>query len=460
MLEEVTVMGFLENFVNNSKEKRVNDMTKEEMLKALKEKKLDDYVVDLIAKRLGIDQTKQPEGFTYVPADYKNFSEKQNAVRILAGQFVSCDKIIDEKNYMEYLYEKNDGSGAYGFHGRANLDSLRESGNEEFDIRIPQEIHGIRINSLVNAFYHTDQYKINADIQARDVSVNGMIKESGLTSIPDFSTMNANEIDTWYDSDPDTSDWGYECDEVDARKLYAELRTMPNITPQEKLDFVIEHYGEEKDTANKRIAKEIAKEYFGIPTKESYLKKHDIDNAEKTISKLSDTISKNDKIKDCERYIIADGLTDLGKDILRRLQLQLDLKTPEDVHKAYITSLKPEEMDIRMMEVINKNRDVSKLYYIIPTEENLYGDKQFYLFDSRTGELKHEGKCRDVYETSLSIMMNGHPSSISGIVPVDDKMEIINMVSEKTSLLANDVLTNDNLIIPETQNDDREIEEI
>lgn len=453
-------MGFLENFVNNSKEKRVNDMTKEEMLKALKEKKLDDYVVDLIAQRLGIDQTKQPEGFTYVPADYKNFSEKQNAVRILAGQFVFSDKIMDKRNHMEYMYEKNDGSGTYGFHGRANLDSLRESGNEEFDIRIPQEIHGIRINSLVNAFYHTDQYRINADIQARDVSVNGMIKESGLTSIPDFSTMNANEIDTWYDSDPDVSEWGYECDEVDARKLYEELRTMPNITPQEKLDFVVEHYGEEKDTANKRIAKEIAKEYFGIPTKESYLKKHDIDNAEKTISKLSDAVSKNDKIKDCERYIIADGLTDLGKDILRRLQLQLDLKTPEDVHKAYIASLKPEEMDIRMMEIINKNREISKLYYIIPTEENLYGNKQFYLFDSRTGELKHEGVCKDVSETSMLIMMNGRPSSISGITPVDDKMGVLNLVAENGDRVANDVLTNDNLHVPTSQIDDREMEEI
>ena len=453
-------MGFLENFVNNSKEKRVNDMTKEEMLKALKEKKLDDYVVDLIAQRLEINQTKQPEGFTYIPADYKNFSEKQNAVRILAGQFVFFDKIMDKRNHMEYMYEKNEGSDVYGFHGIANLDSLRESGSKEFDICIPREIHGVRINSLVNAFYHTDQYRINADIQARDVSVNGMIKESGLTSIPDFSTMNANEIDTWYDSDPDISEWGYECDEVDARKLYEELRTMPNITPQEKLDFVVEHYGEEKDTANKRFAQEIAKEYFGISTKESYLKKHDIDNAEKTISKLSDAISKDDKIKDCEKYLIADGLTDLGKDILRLLQRQLDLKTPEDVHKAYITSLKPEEMDIRMMEIINKNREVSKLYYIIPTEENLFGDKQFYLFDSRTGELKHEGVCKDVSETSMLIMMNGTPSSINGIAPVDDKMEIINMISEKTSLLANDVLENDNLQVPETQNDDREIEEI
>ena len=62
-------MGFLEKFVNNSKEKRVNEMTQEEMLKALSKRKLDDFVVDLIAQRLGIDPTVQPEGFQYIPSD-------------------------------------------------------------------------------------------------------------------------------------------------------------------------------------------------------------------------------------------------------------------------------------------------------------------------------------------------------------------------------------------------------
>lgn len=454
-------MGFLEKFVNNSKEKRVNEMTQEEMLKALSKRKLDDFVVDLIAQRLGIDPTVQPEGFQYIPSDRSDMSEKQDMVRMLAGQFVYGDTIVDEKNYMKYTYERNEGSNSYGFHGKVDLKAMKESGKTEFDISVPAEVQGIRVNSLVEAFCDTKQYKINADIQARNVSVNDMMKLSGLTTIPDFTTMNANEIDTWYSSDPDYDDWGYECIEVKSRHFYEELSTMPNISPQAKLDFVIEHYAEENDTANKRFAVKMAKDYFGLLSENHpYLRKSDIDSIEELIKTTGDEVSKDVKIKECMRYQIAGGLTDLGKDIFAELKRQLDLKTPEDIYKAYITSLKPEEMEIRMMEVVNKNREISQMYYIVPNDKDSFSRRHFYSFDAQTGELKHCGFCNRVDENSILTSKNRVPISIDKLTPVDDKMAVVNLIAENGDRVANDVLTNDNLHVPTSQIDDKEIEEI
>ena len=56
-------MGFLDNFVKNAKERKIEEMSKEDIYKLLQTKKLDDITLNAIAKKLQVGEPKLEKGF-------------------------------------------------------------------------------------------------------------------------------------------------------------------------------------------------------------------------------------------------------------------------------------------------------------------------------------------------------------------------------------------------------------
>ena len=457
-------MGFLDNFVKNAKERKIEEMSKEDIHELLRTKKLDDITLNAIAKKLQVGEPKLEKGFIFEPSDAVNFSALQNKIRVALGLFVRGDQVQDSKNFMVYEYEMNRGNDEYGFHGFANKHLLANKGITEADIVVPESIMGVKVNSLEDAFHNTKDYKLNVDIQAKGVSINRMMASSGLTSIPNFAAMKANIIDTEFsasDADGPDGDVWYKLINIGPNYICTDIIQSEHISLQQKLDFVIQNYNS-PHRPTKAIAQEIGERYFGIQQDQDFIAKSQLDAVDKKIAILENSASDIEKTTFCAECVICGCKGEIDKHILKELQKQLGIKDRDSIVSAYISTLNPDDLIIHKLNAVNANRETIPVYYITLPIRTLETDykQPTYIFNPQTGDFTHEGKAAQINDNRILLSTKSGPKAIEDVELVTEKEAIINAIANKDSLIANDVLTNDTTTIPTTSFDDKEIEEI
>lgn len=448
-------MSFFEDFIKESKEKKISESSVEEIKEMLCKRKLDDFTLDLIANKLGIDQTQTMiSGFEIVGYKSNNFSDKQNHLRILAGQFLIGDVLSDRMNYMQYTYMENRGSKENGFAGKVNLEQMANSGLTSFTIDIPEMLNVARINSLEKAFEHTKDYSITVNIQATNVLINGMFRDSGVINIPDFNRMKPEMIETWFS---DTELFGknaiYDvCLSADVRELYNGLISIPEMNPETLMQFMIENRkkaGEYMldDSNNEKLAYMIAVKYFGMKAEQLNISAEQKSEIEHIVSLYKDTSSTKDVLSQLAQNITKEkrDLTDFDRHTTEQLLKRLNLQTKENVIAMYLASLSQNEFTLSSADIITSEGSAAQIYKF----ETKDGITAYY------NPIKDVVECRDGNSYSAERLNNAYESFVFTEVSPEIKQQIMSEFSIKYSEVANDVLENDTTSVPTSSIEDK-----
>lgn len=440
-------MGLIRNFINEQKDKKISSMSKEEMLNALKTEKLDEYTVDAIAKSLNIEITNTIDGQKLSPHNSIEGSlDKQHLVRMLAGELVTGDKVIDNDNRMVYNYHtKLFGSFMPGFEGQCYVTC--EKDQSEIKITVPAKIMEQPVVALSDPFHSLQipSGKIELDIQARGIIINQALLSSNIKNIPDFDLIRPLRTDS-IRGIPETTSPSY---------LYNMLRWCKNITPETRIDFITKNYGNYGINGN--FATYMAKQEFGIDTK-AYLTQEDVDKLNKMVKDAKEATLQQ-KLTYCAQLSYSARprvSTDFGHKTRVYFKSEISEKfkiNERNIPEAYLATLNEEQMNMSKTMVLQNG--VMTSLYLIRTNDNMA-----MIYNSKTNEVSKAG---DIVDGDVKLL-NVYSKYEFQEVPKEEYDEILEPLRKEYSQfrddIANDVLENDNLVVPVTSNEEKEIEEI
>ena len=454
----------ISNFINDVKEKRVSKLTNEEKAEWLGKKNLDEYTLDLIIKDLKLDIQNPPKDFEFVPSEYKKFTQKQNIARMLVNKFVYGDQIKDKKNYMNYTYCENRASNHFGFEGQLDKDAVDKENLKELKIVLPEKLFDTEIHSFEDAFANTSHLKIDLEINTNGFSMNDMFANSGITHIPDFKSIDGKIIDTEFCGGPEMDgSWWYENKDISAGTIYNIITGCPNISLQEKIDFMVEHYNEYNDNRHQSVeegnkcfdrqeaSRYLAEKFFDLPKDQPFITTTDLQKIQK-IAELSngDNITKINHLAQ-----IASGQKNVNgafeKMITKQMLDEFNIKEPvmDKVLPKYFENINIDAVNISSVNIFGKDGK-SEILYLITTD-----DRIGTIYNPIHNTFDYAGKVNDV----CSITLNDKYINFEfEHTPRVEYGNILNDIKLKNSELSNDVLEENNVFVPETSVDENEHE--
>ena len=453
----------ISSFINDVKEKRVNNLTNEEKIKWLGKKKLDEYTLDLIVKDLKLDVQNNPNGFEFIPSEYKRFSQKQNIARMLAGQFVYGDQIKDINNFMNYTYCENRATNEFGFEGTMDIKTVEDKNLKEVSITLPEKLFDTKIHSFEDAFRNTSHIKIDLDIKTKEFSMNDMFDNAGIIHVPNFKEMDANIIYTEFCGGPESDgSWYYDTTYVGEGEILNTVK-LPNIPLQEKVNFMVDHFNEHDDNQDlsvhernkilyrQRAAHSLAGKYFGLSEHQQFITSADLNKIQKVIDLYQSNY--NTKITHLAQ-IASDAKKFEGefeKNITEKIMNELGIKTlsMSEILPKYLETKNVNDINIDSVDVVTKGNKESKLYRVITD------DKIGIIYNPQKNEFDVAGR---VESTSSIYVKDKYLYYDFESVPKNEYNNIINNIRLKNSELSNDILENENLSVPENNTEENEQE--
>jgi hypothetical protein len=378
-------MGILKDFFNQKNNKNndtfdISILTTEQKLNLLKDNPLDDKTLDKLIQDLDIDFNKFNKQFKF---NWNNpkvniFSDKQNQLRMMTGQFVTNDEIIDVENCMGYNYYAKYSNASLqptGFEGKMIRDELIKQNKNGSEITIPADLFGAKIVSLRYAFARIPELKYCPKIEGKGILFDNAFEYSGLTKIPDISKIEP----TIYNFKPDNL-------YMITLNIYASLLECNNITPQIKFDYILAHAddlqynkdwnymnshvqhncfnkNDDKRDVNQILVQYIASLYFNIDT--NYISVDKADAIQEELNIINEKTPLNDKLK----YYLStfESAKPYQKDLLHHLEKEIGIK---DIYLKYLQSLSLKDVTIQQSIPLIGTKNKIYTLYKINTSDN------------------------------------------------------------------------------------------
>ena len=436
----------IRKFINESKEKKISAMSEEEIKKALRTEKLDEYTVNAMAKRLGVDLTAIPDNIECHPKILEGTTPKQNLLRMLSGDFVEGDTIKDKNNHTSHTYCEQTSMKLYfcrdlepkGFETSIDFDTMDK--DKQYKINIPQKIFGlpiIAVSTSNNEDRNTEK-KFELDVKAEKIDARLLLIDSGITNIPDFNSLQLKNHSHPVDIVP-----------ADADYIYSLMKNCRNIEIQTVIDYVTKA-SKQNGNMNQDLATQYLNKYFGINKFAKDLTSDDIGKMNNIMQTINQQ-PKEEKVMDAIKYmchISTKKHPDIYQSEVIRTIDKLGIHNAKDAIALYLSSISQDQAQVFSTTIHGQGITQSPAYVIS-------GNDGFaVIYNERTQELSIAGKEKDG-----SIILNEEYSECELTqISNEQKLELFTKLQCQFNSIANDIFEKDATEVPITSADEKYME--